>query len=105
MKMILENGYPFPYPANLSETEQEAISETARGVSITLKGIKGVEWLHTLTVEFHTSEAMKYGLVLGWKPWGNGNVLEVPTSGPDGYDHPALIAGNRAYCGFILADE
>ncbi|WP_342051255.1 MULTISPECIES: hypothetical protein [unclassified Cupriavidus] len=104
MKLILTNGYPFPYPEGATEAQMEEWAGEAAGITLTLEGVEHFEWKHTLTVEFFTAEAMCNAMrETGWQFWDEGMfVLEAGTSGKDGYDHPAIIAGGRAYCGFVL---
>ena len=111
MKLILQNGYPFPYPSGVTEYQKEAIADAAAGNRLEIDGVKGFEWKHTVTVEFHSFQSMMTAeTATGWKRWGNdGFVLEASTSIEDGYGHPAIIAStplgsaaSTAYCGFIL---
>lgn len=106
MKLVLTNGYPYPYPTGLTEAQQEGISEAAAGRSMEIEGVAHFEWKHTVTVEIR--DDFKYWLearrVTGWPVWSEG-VLEAPTSAADGYDHPAIIVGDTAYCGFQLLAE
>lgn len=105
MKLILQNGYPYPYPTGLSEAEGEAINEGARSRTLTLSGVTHVQWLHTVTVEFADATAFEDARRLtGWQQWSP-LVLEAPTSADEGYDHPAIIVTDVAYCGFVLTDE
>jgi hypothetical protein len=108
MKLTLENNYPFPYPDNLTEAEGDAIADQARDRDLVLKGVKCFEWLHTVTVEFVDYAAYdKAKDLTGWERWGTerSNILEAKTSAEDGYGHPAIIAGGRAWCGFILSAD
>lgn len=104
MKLILTNGYPYPYPDDASEAQKEAWSEAAQGITLEIAGVEHFEWKHTVTVEFFTAEAMCDAMRLtGWKFWDEDEfILEAGTSAGDGYDHPAIIAGDTAYCGFVL---
>lgn len=103
MRLRLTNGYPYPYPQGLSEAEQEAISEAAASKQLVLDDVVHFEWLHTVTVEFAPLHALNRAIeATGWKSWNGAWVLEAPTSLADGYGHPAIIVGDRAYCGFIL---
>lgn len=45
MKIILQNGYPYTYPAEI--TEQENLAEAASGHRLELKGVCHFQWLHT----------------------------------------------------------
>lgn len=108
MKLRLINGYPFPYPTNLSEAEQDELSTEAPGKAHDIDGVIHFEWKDTLTIEFATYEPAKAIRELaGWGWWDERrNVVEAHTSKDDGYDsHPAIIVGDTAYCGFILLPE
>lgn len=107
MKLILTNGYPHPYPPNLTEAEADEIADNAQGEVRVIDGVVHFEWKYDVTVEFATVQiAYMYQQELGWKRWGNDPlILEAPTSAADGYDHPAIIADGIAYCGFILAEK
>jgi hypothetical protein len=105
MRLILQNGYPFPYPTNLSQDEQDKLADAAAGNTLEFNDILAFEWKHTVTVEFINQEAFEIGQQLtGWTTWSE-CVLEAPTSAADGYGHPAIIANGMAYCGFILREE
>jgi hypothetical protein len=105
MRLILQNGYPFPYPTGLSEAESDKISDAAMGKTFEINGIHHFEMKHTLTVEFVDQESYEISQELtGWKRWCD-HTLEATTSGPDGYGHPAIIVKDTAYCGFILKEE
>ncbi|HRO59376.1 MAG TPA: hypothetical protein PKZ27_02990 [Rhodocyclaceae bacterium] len=106
MRLRLTNGYPYPYPEGLSSEEQEAISEAAGSKQLVLDGVVHFEWLHTVTVEFALLHALDRAIeTTGWKSWNGAWVLEAPVSAADGYGHPAIIAGDTAYCGFILENK
>lgn len=99
MQLLLTNGYPYPFPKGF-DAEEEGYD--ARDYEVQLAGVTHFEWLHTVTVEFSTIEACEEAKAkTGWADWSF-CVLEAITSVEDGYDHPALIAGDKAYCGFIL---
>lgn len=104
MNLILRNGYPFPFPLNATEDEQVEINEEAQGQRLELKDVVCFEWLHTVTVEFASVEAAKAAQqATGWNRWdSNPLVLEAPTNSGEGYDHPAIIADGKAWCGFLL---
>lgn len=105
MKLVLQNGYPYPYPEGLSEAESDVIAGRAGGAELVLSGVTHVQWLHTVTVEFADSTAFEDARRLtGWTQWSP-LVLEAPTCADEGYDHPAIITGSVAYCGFVLTDE
>jgi hypothetical protein len=108
MRLILQNGYPYPYPEGLLSPDEEAkIAEAAAGKTFEINGVIHFEWKHTLTVEFgDQDEHFNPQELTGWRRWGSErNILEALTSGLDGYDHPAIIVGDTAYCGFILKEE
>lgn len=100
--LTLQNGYPSPYPEGLSEEEQEEISENV--VSLVIPGVVNFEWLHTVTVEFADQASYDAAKALtGWTVWDEKSlVLEAQTSAAEGYAHPAILAGDKAYCGFML---
>jgi len=104
MNLILRNCYPYPYPQDATEAEQEAISDEAGAGELVLADVIHFEWLHTVTVEFATFDAWAAAQqATGWKSWDTPLTLEAPTSGPEGYEHPAIIAAGKAWCGFGLA--
>jgi hypothetical protein len=104
MKLQLRNAYPFPYPSCLTEAQALTLAEAAQGLFLTLDGVLHFEWLHTVTIEFSTPNAMRAARSLtGWRRYDStANILEAPTSSNDGYNHPAILARGRAYCGFVL---
>ncbi|MEB8514713.1 hypothetical protein [Acidithiobacillus ferriphilus] len=105
MRLILRNGYPYPYPPQTSEVEDETHSANAGGITLELPGVVHFEWLHTVTVEFENDDAFEHAQrITGWTTWSP-RVLEAKTSAADGYQHPAIIAGDFAYCGFNLVAE
>lgn len=105
MKLILQNGYPYPYPEGLTEVQQDEIAARAGDVKLVLQGVTHMQWLHTLTVEFENRPAFDVAQrMTGWMQWSP-MVLEAANSTADGYDHPAIIVRNVAYCGFALTDE
>ena len=106
MKLRLINGYPYPFPQGASEAELERYAEEAPGNTLVLRGVKHFEWIHTVTVEFYNPlQLLEAVSATRWNIWGTGSpVLESPVSTEDGYNHPAIIAGDMAYCGFILED-
>lgn len=103
MKLILGDAYPFPYPVDATEDEQDEINNSERGPQVTLEGVKFVEWRFTLTVEFVDHDAMRAAeAVTGWPQWGGGAILEAATSASDGREFPAVVIGGKAYCQMIL---
>lgn len=105
MKLILQNGYPYPYPANLTQKEQDELAEAAAGHRLEIEGVSFWQWLHTMTVQFKTfADYEKAKQLTGWEHWSH-DVLEAPTSSADGYGHPAIVAAGMAYCGFIFTDD
>jgi hypothetical protein len=107
MLLTLQNGYPFPYPTDLSDAEQDDIADEAAGYSVDIPGVVHFEWKHTVTVEFDgLLSANAARDATGWETWGNDpKILEAKTSAADGYGHPAIIIGPTAYCGFMLSLE
>lgn len=104
MRLTLQNGYPYPYPTGISEAEAEDIADNL--ATLELHGVTHFEWLHTVTVEFdNVLSVLEAQAKTGWKTWDNGLVLEAPQSAADGYGHPAIIARDTAYCGFILQED
>ena len=103
MQLILTNGYPFPLPQDFDSDGYD--SRDHRWV---IEEVVHFQWLHTLTVEFADSERGRQQLAIlrrqGWRDWSPG-VLEAPTSGPDGYGHPAIVVGDRAFCGFMVLER
>ena len=57
------------------------------------------------TFEFSNFEAYERAQQLSgcWMPWSY-LVLEAVVSAEDGYEHPAIVFGNKAFCGFRLLD-
>ena len=104
MKLILQNGYPYPYPAGLSEKEQEEISEAAGGKAMVIEGVKHFQWLHIISVQFDEAHLGDMQVLTDWKQFGKA-VLEAPSSVADGYEHPAIIVKDTAYCGFFLVND
>lgn len=105
MLLTLQNGYPFPYPADLTEDQQETLSELASENTLVLSGVSSIQWLHTFTVRFTDSASYTAAKkATQWEGFGD-LVLEAPTSVSDGYGHPAIIAEDRAYCGFFLSGK
>ncbi len=104
MKLHLLNGYPFPYPTDLTPKQEEVHSDAAAGITLDIGNVSHFEWLHTLTIEFTSMFAAQTAAALtGWTFYDDTRlVLEAKTSSEDGYGHPAMIAGDKAYCGFIL---
>jgi hypothetical protein len=107
MLLTLQNGYPYPYPLHLTSKQNEEIDAEAASFTTEFKGVVTFQWLHTVTIGFDgLVNATAARDATGWEIWGGDPlVLEAKTSGPDGYDHPAIIVGPVAYCGFILSDE
>ena len=110
MKLILQNGYPSPWPEGIEDEEGEGYAYAAPVVDLKLEGVVHFEWKHYLTVEFRDLEAYeKAKTITGWKKWGYGLVLEAETHAGEGYGHPAIVANvpyeehpKTAYCGFML---
>ena len=117
MKLILQNGYPAPWPKDKPQDVLDAYGEEAAGVTLTLEGVIYFQWLHVLLVEFESREAAEKAKALtGWTWWDEWTdvpcTLEARTSPEDGYAHPAIVAAqaydgvpNTAYCGFLLLKD
>jgi hypothetical protein len=108
MKLVLTNGYPYPYPENLSEAESEAIASNAGGNRLEIPNVISFQWLHTVTVQLRDDFGIWLGAqqMTGWEVWDDKrSVLEAKTSSEDGYGHPAIIVGDMAYCGFMLLED
>lgn len=102
MRLRLINGYPYPFPEGLTPEQQNDVSSAARSRTLEIEGVVHFEWLHTVTVEFDSWGSYNAAVNLtGWRSWSF-LILEAQTSSGDGYDHPAIVVGNTAYCGFIL---
>ena len=102
MKLLLQNGYPYPFPEGF---DPEAEGYDCRDYSFKLLGVVQFEWGYTLTIEFKNYALFHRAQELtGWARWGDGFVLEATLSKDDGYDHPTIIVGDMAYCGFILGE-
>lgn len=102
MKLTLQNGYPYPFPAGLTEQENNEITANASSERITLEGVRHVEWLYAFTVAFESEEAFELARQkTGWQVYGD-LTLEANTSSADGYDQPAIIAAGMAYCGLVV---
>lgn len=104
MQLILQNGYPYPLPRDF---DAEAQGYDCRDYTVVIEGVRHFEWKYELTVEFKDYKAAKeHHETLDW-PWYDKArcVLSAPFSADDGYEAPAIIAGDKAYCGFILVEE
>ena len=112
MKLILQNGYPSPWPKEIEDEEGEGYAAAAFGVELKLEGVVHFEWKYTVTVEFKDRESYeKAKAATGWTSWGGGLILEADTHAGEGYGHPAIVANvpygehpKTAYCGFILVE-
>jgi hypothetical protein len=102
IKLVLSNGYPHPYPSHLPAQEQDAINENL--TELVLLGVVHFEWKYLPTIEFETPALAELARsITGWDYWeGNPDILAANYSVEDGYEHPALIVADKAYCGFIL---
>lgn len=107
MKLTLQNGYPYPFPTDLTQAQDDEIAGEAGGIYLEIHGVTSFQWLHTVTVEFDLLAFEVAKAQTGWKEWGSDypHVLEAKTSAEDGYAHPAIIVGDKAYCGFMLHAE
>jgi len=107
MKLLLTNGYPFPFPEGGVPDDFEGgnVPYDCRDYSLQLDEVVHFEWLHTITVEFANAQACETARNLtGWFYWGLPEylTLEARASTEDGYEHPAIVAKDTAYCGFTL---
>lgn len=110
--LVLTNGYPAPYINNIDPLwENDGYADAATSINLILPGIVHFEWKYTITIEFATVElAQAAAAATGWKAWDKeGRILEVESSGPEGYDHPAIMTNQRyndyprtAFCGWQL---
>lgn len=117
MRLILQNGYPCPWPKDAVGRDPDEYVEQAADVTLTLVGVTHVQWLHALTIEFEGPDAAhKAAQLTGWKPWSIwgecDNTLEAEMSPEEGYAHPAIVttqaydgSPKTAYCGFILVND
>ena len=98
MRLSLENGYPYPLPDGFDLDTYDS-----RSHSVLIEDVRHFEWRHTLTIEFDTGEACERVEQLSgcWTHWSH-KVLEAVTAVDDGYEHPAIVFGDKAYCGFVL---
>ena len=111
MKLVLQNGYPSPWPEMPDYDERFALA--APSVTLEIDGVVHFEWKHTITVEFKDRESYKAAKqTTGWQPWDSGLVLVAPSSAEEGYEHPAILADvpyeehpRTAYCGFMLLGD
>ena len=98
MELILTNGYPLIFP----ETQDDLNNYDAREYFIKIPGVIHFEWKYELTVEFADHRALKKAQeITGW-PVYQANILTAPYDDKDGYEAPAIIVKDKAYCGFIL---
>lgn len=104
MKLVLVSGYPYPWPEGFDSNDYDPRSQ-----EFTLSGVVHFEWRHTLTVEFDSLEDAEWALENSggyWHWWDKSCcILEAATSPDDGYNHPAILYGDKAWCGFILEEE
>lgn len=113
MKLILQNGYPSPWPEGIEDEEGEGYAKEAAGITLEIEGVRHFEWLHTVTIEFEDFESFEKARgQTGWKRWGTDLVLEADTHAGEGYGHPAIVANvpyedhpKTAYCGFMLLER
>jgi len=107
MKLHLLNGYPFPYPKDLTPEQEESHADDASGITLDIDNVSHFEWVHTLTIEFTSMFAARTAVSqTGWAFYDESRlVLEAKVSSEDGYGHPAIVAGDKAYCGFILLPD
>lgn len=101
MRLVLENGYPYPLPSDFDSDGYDA-----RSHEVVIHSVARIEWLHTLTVEFAHLDAFEAARQRSrcWKRWSH-LVLEAIVSSADGYEHPAIVFDGKAYCGFVLMQD
>jgi hypothetical protein len=106
MKLILQNGYPYPYPKHLTQQQEDDLADAAAGNRLEIAGVVCLQWLHSITVQFDPvgSAWTDAKNATGWEV-ESAFVLEAKTSTEDGYDHPAIVVRNMAYCGFMLVAD
>lgn len=105
MSLILQNGYPYPYPEGITDEQADQYADEAMSHTLEIHGVKCFEWKHELTIEFVDYESFCRALdVTGWAHYDH-IVLSAPYSAKDGYNHPAIIVGDKAYCGFIVSSK
>ena len=104
MNLLLQNGYPYPYPEGF---DPEHENYDCRNFAVELEGVAHFEWKYELTIEFRDQEAYDVARELtGWSVWDASEfILSATTSAEDGYQHPAIIVCDKAYCGFILVAD
>lgn len=100
MRLVLDSGYPYPMPEDFDSDTHDCRSHI-----VVLHDVVNFEWIHTVTIEFSNFEAYERAQQLSgcWMPWSY-LVLEAVVSAEDGYEHPAIVFGNKAFCGFRLLD-
>ncbi len=103
MKLILGDAYPFPYPVDAPQTEQDDINDRLRGPQLTLENVVGFEWRFTVTIEFADHEAMRAAQALtDWPQWESGPVLEATTNHAEAREFPAFIIRDKSYCQLMI---
>jgi hypothetical protein len=107
MKLILTDGYAFPWPQDLSQAEADRLCDEAHERSLTLEGVKAFEMKYTVTVEFDDVPSYFAAKVsTGWAEWDrDGLILEATTSAKEGNEFPALVANGFAWCGIYLSED
>lgn len=82
--------YPFPYPADLTQAQQDAISETAPAHQLVIEGVIHFEHQHTTTVEFASIDTYRSAqAITDWSECAD-LILEAPTGAADDYAFPAV---------------
>lgn len=98
MRLSLENGYPYPIPDGF-----DLKAHDCRSHGVVIEDVVHFEWRYTLTIEFGSAQSCDRAQQLSgcWTQWSY-NVLEAVVNADEGYEHPAIVFGGMAYCGFVL---
>ncbi|SOE87964.1 hypothetical protein SAMN05446927_6553 [Caballeronia arationis] len=72
-----------------------------------IEGVKNFQWAHHLVVQFEDRDRFTVAKQLtGWTVWDQRElVLEAQISSEEGFEHPAIIVNDKAYCGFMVVPE
>lgn len=114
MKLILNNGYPWPPTPATTEAQLETAASLASGHQLVLEGVVDLEVAHDLVVEFADEKAQQAAQQqTGWEAVGLRH-LRAGLAREGGYSLPGIIVYKRLisaawdapaaeYCGFRLA--
>lgn len=105
--LVLGDGYPYPYPQNITDDQQDEIVADMPVEAIRLKGVSSVEWRFEFTVQFSDRASMMAAKdATGWDFWDEAErILKAETSHKDGREFPAIIVGDKAYCRLYFDGE